>query len=173
MLARFTRIVTGACLCPDMSEPGRAQKGFAVMGIAEPFTSLSFPRTESIAAPLSGSHRVTLGLPEICPNGISENWLLRHCGAVHWARLADALGVPPERVLDKHGDRLYASFFRVSLQGRLTDFAEGDEVELECRLQRISPLRYKSEHIIRNGSRGSSTRLSMCSTFVKRRTLND
>jgi probable biosynthetic protein (TIGR04099 family) len=143
------------------------------MGFAEPFTSLSCPRTDSLAASLSSSHRITLGLPELCPNGMSENWVLRNCGAIHWARLADALGVPPEQVFDKCGERLYASFFRVNVEGPLTEFAEGEQVELDCELKRISPLRYKSEHIIRNASRSNFLRISMCSTFVKRRALND
>lgn len=143
------------------------------MGITEPFASLSYPRTEPSPASLCSSHRVTLGLPELCLNGISENWLLRHCGAVHWAHLADALGVRPEQVLDKYGERLYASFFRIDLSGRLTDFVEGDEVELDCELRRISPIRYKSDHVIRNGSRSGSLRMAMCSTFVRRRKLND
>ena len=68
------------------------------MGIAEPFTSFTCPPVESIALSLASSHRVVLGLPELCMNGMSENWLLRHCGAIHWARLADALGVRPEQV---------------------------------------------------------------------------
>ena len=119
------------------------------------------------------SSRVVLGLPELSPNGMSENWLLRYCGATHWNRLASSLGVRPEQVCDKHGDRLYASFFRVSLEGKLTDFAEGDELELSCELQRLSPLRYKSEQVIRSGSLGGIIRMSMCSTFVKRRALND
>ena len=143
------------------------------MGIAEPFTSFTCPPLQSIAPSLSGSHRIVIGLPELCPNGMSENWLLRHCGAIHWARLADALGVRPEQVLDKDGDRLYASFFRVSLDGLLTQFAEGDEIELDCELRRLSPLRYKSEHTIRNLSRGGCLRVTMCSTFVKRRSVSD
>jgi probable biosynthetic protein (TIGR04099 family) len=143
------------------------------MGIAEPLTPLSCPLIESIPASLSSSHRIVLGLPELCPNGFSENWLLRHCGAVHWARLADALRVRPEQVLDKDGDRLYASFFRVSLEGALTEFSEGNQIELDCELRRLSPLRYKSEHMIRNVSHSSLVRFSMCSTFVKRRASND
>ena len=143
------------------------------MGIAEPFTSFTCPPVESIALSLASSHRVVLGLPELCMNGMSENWLLRHCGAIHWARLADALGVRPEQVFDKDGDRLYASFFRVILDGSLTQFAEGDEIELGCELRRISPLRYKSEHVIRNVSRGGCLRFTMCSTFVKRRSASD
>ncbi len=143
------------------------------MGIAEPLTPFSCPPVQSIATSLSSSHRIVLGLPELCPNGVSENWLLRHCGAIHWARLADALGVPPWQVLDKDGDRIYASFFRVSVDGPLTRFTEGDEIELDCELRRLSPLRYKSEHMIRNLSRGSCLQLTMCSTFVKRRAAND
>lgn len=143
------------------------------MGMAEPIPSISYPRIESIVASLVSSHRLILGLPELCPNGISENWLLRHCGAVHWARLADALGVRPEQVFDKQGDRLYASFYRVNMEGALTGFGEGDEVEVDCELRRLSPLRYKSEQTIRNLSRGGCLRMSMCSTFVKRRALNN
>lgn len=143
------------------------------MGIAEPLASLSCSPVEPISLSLSSSHRVMLGLPELCVNGVSENWLLRHCGAIHWARLADALGVRPSQVFDKDGDRLYASFFRVSLDGALSQFLEGDEIELDCELRRLSPLRYKSEHMIRNVSRGNCLRLTMCSTFVKRRAPND
>jgi len=116
---------------------------------------------------------LTLGMPHLCLNGISENWILRHCGLIHWEQLAEAIETRPELMCDRHGNRLYASFIKISLEGSLTRFSEGDHVSFHSVLERVSALRYKSEHSVSNHSNRCDLRLSMCTSFVKRLAKSD
>ena len=56
---------------------------------------------------------ITLGMPQLGPYGLSENWLLRHLGDGHWGIICEALGRHSRDMVDKDGSRLYASFARV------------------------------------------------------------
>lgn len=56
---------------------------------------------------------ITLGMPQLGPYGLSENWLLRHLGDIHWQIICAGLGRRSREMVDKEGNRLYASFARV------------------------------------------------------------
>src|SRR5688572_29514621 len=53
-------------------------------------------------------------MPQMGPYGLSENWLLRHLGDVHWGIICDALGRHSRDMVDRDNNRLYASFARVN-----------------------------------------------------------
>jgi probable biosynthetic protein (TIGR04098 family) len=58
-----------------------------------------------------------VGMPETNVAGLSEGWLLQHCGDQHWRRVCAALGaegVGSTRLRDDHGSRLYPTFVAVS-----------------------------------------------------------
>jgi probable biosynthetic protein (TIGR04098 family) len=57
---------------------------------------------------------VTIGMPQMGPYGLSENWLLRHLGDVHWQIICEALGRHSRDMVDREQHRLYASFARAS-----------------------------------------------------------
>jgi probable biosynthetic protein (TIGR04098 family) len=58
-------------------------------------------------------------LPQTDATGLSENWLFKHCGEMHWDHLCAALGVGgvnAEEMRDDAGRRLYPTF--VAIRGR-------------------------------------------------------
>src|SRR4029450_13036410 len=74
-----------------------------------------------------GPGTLRLGMPQLALGGLSEGWLRRACGPRLWAGGAACFRVPPERLEDGRGHRLYASFLAVRLQGHpLGVFGEGD-----------------------------------------------
>lgn len=56
---------------------------------------------------------ILIGMPQLGPYGLSENWLLRHLGDAHWQIICNALDRPSRNMVDEAGNRLYASFARV------------------------------------------------------------
>ncbi|HEV7682512.1 MAG TPA: Pnap_2097 family protein [Pyrinomonadaceae bacterium] len=58
-------------------------------------------------------------LPQTDATGLSENWLFKHCGEMHWNHLCAAMGVSgvnAKEMRDDAGNRLYPTF--VAIKGR-------------------------------------------------------
>jgi probable biosynthetic protein (TIGR04098 family) len=58
-------------------------------------------------------------LPQTDATGLSENWLFKHCGEMHWDYLCAAIGVSgvnSKEMRDDAGNRLYPTF--LAIQGR-------------------------------------------------------
>ena len=58
-------------------------------------------------------------LPQTDATGLSENWLFKHCGEMHWDHLCAAMGVSgvnSQDMRDDAGKRLYPTF--VAIRGR-------------------------------------------------------
>jgi len=57
---------------------------------------------------------VAINMPQMAAGGLSENWLFRHCGDLHWQALCRSLGVRSAQLQSAEGTRLYASFVAIS-----------------------------------------------------------
>jgi probable biosynthetic protein (TIGR04098 family) len=58
-------------------------------------------------------------LPQTDATGLSENWLFKHCGEMHWNHLCGAMGVSgvnAKEMRDDAGNRLYPTF--LAIRGR-------------------------------------------------------
>lgn len=76
---------------------------------------------------------VTLGMPHLAPEQLSEVELLKLAGDLQWQQLGTALGCPPHRLFNESGDRLYASFINIDAcfrPGDISQFQEGDVLQL-------------------------------------------
>lgn len=112
---------------------------------------------------------IRLGMPQLSLLGLSEGWLLRECGAQHWSAVAATFRVPPERLEDDGGNRLYSSFLAVRLSGGpLSAFREGDGAQLHTRLTRLSRNRFHSSHRLRALGSGADLTVEMISALLKR-----
>ena len=60
--------------------------------------------------------RVRVGMPHLDAGGLSENWLLRHAGELHWEAIGRRLGVRSDQLRGAGGERLYPTF--VALRAR-------------------------------------------------------
>lgn len=91
---------------------------------------------------LVGMQRTTsylVGMPHLSFVGLSENWLLKHCGDLHWSMLAERMGFGSSDFRDAQGRRLYAAFVAIQLEEcRLEEIREDDRLEIVSELSRIS-----------------------------------
>src|SRR5262245_39309462 len=90
---------------------------------------------------------LAIGMPQLGPYGLSENWLLRHLGDLHWRMICDALGSRSADITDEHVNRLYAAFVRVTwtASAALSEFCESDELSGEMDMVRCGEGIFVSE----------------------------
>lgn len=96
------------------------------------------------APALSETH--TLGMAEMGVRGLSENWLLRRAGDLHWRLIARAMGQRGAVFTCAQGKPLYAAF--CASQMRLTQPSLpqlGDRITLTATLTRVGRSRLASE----------------------------
>ncbi|MEA2700222.1 MAG: hypothetical protein QOI66_4493 [Myxococcales bacterium] len=60
--------------------------------------------------------RIRIGMPHMDAAGLSENWLLRHCGDLHWEGITRRLGVASHEIRTEARQRLYPTV--IALRGR-------------------------------------------------------
>jgi len=145
--------------------------GVGARGSALPFapklpTALWVPRTE--APQRHQRSTVLLGMPMLNADGLSEAWLQKTCGELHWQALSRALGRPPEQWQDRGGRRVYAAFCGIELQGaRLEAAAEGQRLLIDSELRWLGASQAWSQHRVHIGGRTLGL-LDMVSAFVSR-----
>jgi probable biosynthetic protein (TIGR04099 family) len=115
-----------------------------------------------------GHDEITLGMPQLCMNGLSETWLLKECGHRHWSMLATAAGLAVPDFRDPAGEPIYAAFLSVSIREGAFEIAqEHAQLAIASRLNRISPNRFLSRHRLTIAG-AMIGEIAMTSTFVRR-----
>ena len=83
-------------------------------------------------------YELTIGMPHMVPNRLSEVELLKCLGAFQWDSIAHRLGQRSSEIVNEQRERLYSSFVNVELafppQRGLDSFGEGDRVSLQNRV---------------------------------------
>jgi len=116
----------------------------------------------------TASSDVTLGMPQLDGCGLSESWLQKTCGEIHWRGLAESLGRPAEEWADAAGQRVYAAFGLVRLsQGRLELAREGQCLQLQSCMAPVGRSQAWSQHRLQAAD-GHLGTLEMLSVFVGR-----
>lgn len=54
-------------------------------------------------------------MPQMAMGGLSESWLFKELGDMHWSMITEGLGAPSSDLLDGSGNRLYATFTRIAI----------------------------------------------------------
>jgi probable biosynthetic protein (TIGR04098 family) len=92
---------------------------------------------EVVGATAARSYEI--GMPQMALGGLSESWLFKEVGDVHWSLLTNALGVRSRDIADQHGDRLYATFTRLRYRstGPLADVLENDALDVAAAMTRF------------------------------------
>ena len=121
------------------------------------------------AAPLTGrSHRAyVLNMPQMALSGLSESWLFKEVGDIHWGMITQYLQSPSSAITDDLGDRLYATFTRIMLTAApsLRGFRENQAFDIRSGLERYGASFFFGSHQV-SGPEGSCTATTM-STFAK------
>ncbi|WP_246667072.1 Pnap_2097 family protein [Agrobacterium sp. T29] len=112
--------------------------------------------------------RHVLGMAEMGYNGLSEQWLLRRAGDLHWRLIARAMGQKDAVFTCSAGQPLYAAFCATTLNFTRPEIPQlGGELTLAADLYRIGHGRLVSSHriTVNNNEIG---RVVLISTFVGR-----
>jgi probable biosynthetic protein (TIGR04099 family) len=119
--------------------------------------------------PLARVWSVALGMPHLAIAGLSESWLLKEAGHVHWQLLEEAVGVPSRHWKDSNGCRLYASFIAYEVEGHLLHaLQEGSLLLCHSELRGTGHNRACSRHILTCAELPFEACLWMVSSFVRR-----
>nr|WP_246482427.1 Pnap_2097 family protein [Methylopila capsulata] len=107
-------------------------------------------------------------MPELCLGGLSETWLLKACGDLHWRLIAEFCGVAAADFRDANGEKVYAAFCAAQSDDLALDaFAEHDDLTIRSEITRTSRTRFASTHRLqRKGA--PAGKVALLSTFVKR-----
>jgi probable biosynthetic protein (TIGR04098 family) len=83
---------------------------------------------ETPALPPAAPRRVRLGMPHLDVGGLSEGWLLRHVGDLHWEAIARRLGVATDEIRDDGRQRIYPTVvaLRARYESPLSEVREND-----------------------------------------------
>lgn len=115
-----------------------------------------------------GRRRIELGMPQLDACGLSEHWMQKACGELHWRGLAASLGRPPQAWLDQRGQRVYAAFGYLRLQdAELWRAREGAALSVSSTLSPMGRAQAWSRHLLRADGRAMGE-LEMLSVFVSR-----
>lgn len=114
------------------------------------------------------SRSYTLNMPQMLWSGMSENWMLKELGDMHWKMITDGLGIPSDALVDSNGERLYASFVRLRWEStsNLLAFKENEIISIEGKLSRYgSKMFFSEDEII---SEDKKIQASLMSVFSSR-----
>ena len=105
-----------------------------------------------------------INMPQMSMGGLSESWLFKELGDMHWQMITDGLQCPSSELSDASGNRLYATFTRISVSSStaLASYKENAPFDLEGQLFRFGSGVYFSEINFTNG------RARIMSTFSMR-----
>lgn len=127
------------------------------------------PQLRSADVPPIPSERRTylLNMPQMAVGGLSESWLFKELGDIHWTVLAKALGQPTRLISDSAGDRIYATFTRIQLRSScaLGLYQENERIDIDSGMSRYGAGLYFSEAMV-NGATGS-IQAHLMSSFSK------
>lgn len=109
-------------------------------------------------------------MPQVVANGLSENWLFKHCGDMHWQGICRALGMPSGAICDEAGGRLYPTFVAIALRSTrpLAHIQENDELDATIDLGNYGRSFFCSKVSVTGHD--MVTRLEMITAFASRST---
>lgn len=121
---------------------------------------------EALGRSVMRVERQTLGMAELGLRGLSEHWLLRRLGDLHWRLIAEALGEADAVFATPDGRPVYAAFCAISLHapGMALPRA-GDALRIAAQLFMVSRSRQASVHRLELANRAVGV-VTMMSTFV-------
>ncbi|MGH9738301.1 MAG: LnmK family bifunctional acyltransferase/decarboxylase [Candidatus Acidiferrales bacterium] len=127
----------------------------------------SSPGTERAGASATAHRSYDINLPHMAVGGLSEGWLFREAGDVHWQMLTSALGVKSRNIFDQTGARLYATFTRLRYRSTvpLRDVKIDSRLELSSKINRFGAGMFFSNTMIAGG--GAEIEFDVATSFSR------
>ena len=85
---------------------------------------------------VTSRRQTSVNMPQMALGGLSESWLLKEFGDIHWSMTCDALNSQSHELTDELGNRLYATFVRVRYESthHLKTFRENEPLDFRASL---------------------------------------
>jgi probable biosynthetic protein (TIGR04098 family) len=124
-------------------------------------------------AGIAAGRSCLLNMPQMALGGLSESWLFKQLGDLHWELICTGLGGRSHELVDGKGDRLYATFTRLRVESShpMTAYGENETLEINGGLSRFGPGIYFSQ--TEGACRDKTIRATIMSSFAKRGSLTD
>jgi probable biosynthetic protein (TIGR04098 family) len=99
--------------------------------------------------------------------GLSEGWLFRTLGDLHWRLVGAGLGVRPHRLADSAGRRIFPAFSRIRFEASapLAAFEEGETLAFHASLERFGSALFFST-VSAGSDSGRSIKAELMSSFA-------
>ena len=108
-----------------------------------------------------------INMPQMNNNALSENWLFKEFGSLHWELLCGGLGQESSKIIDEEGNRLYATFIRIKLiLSSLRKFSENEDLVCKGEILRYGTNNYFSNFSCKSDNKKISA--DLMTTFSKR-----
>lgn len=106
----------------------------------------SVQRVREDSGPMRRLAELTIEMPQMAVEGLSENWLFKELGGWHWQMLCEGLKAKSFDLKDDLGQRLYATFVRIRLQSSvpLCAFGENERIIVDGGITRFGSAMYFS-----------------------------
>ena len=90
---------------------------------------------------------VSIEMPQMALGGLSESWLFKELGALHWDMICDGLNTRSFDLKNETEDRLYATFVRIQIrcEKNLSNFYENSKGEVSGAINRFGNSLYFSD----------------------------
>lgn len=135
-----------------------------------PTSQLKLVKATETETEINIQHNTYLaGMPQLAYTGLSENWLLKECGHLHWMGLAGLSGKIQPDFHDENGHKSYAAFTAVRIaSSNLNHINENQPFTIVSQVSRSGQARHFSMHEVQTKT-GQIAHIQMLSTFVFRR----
>lgn len=111
----------------------------------------STKKSESLKQ-IKNTRNCEIRMPQMAINALSENWLLKEIGDIHWDLLSEGLEQKSSEFKDEYGNRLYATFVRINFSIiPLNRFKENDILIFQSEIKRFGNNTYFT-NVIGNSS---------------------
>jgi len=165
--AAWTAVITPADVVRILAGLARRAAGIAPSPDEAP-PALAASPARAVALASAGECRVyDLNMPQMALGGLSESWLLKEVGDVHWSVITRGLGMKSSLLSDAEGNRLYATFTRVCLSSTapLSAYRENETITIDAKSSRYGAGMFFSDAAVRGDGRSALVRVM--SSFSK------
>lgn len=124
------------------------------------------------AQPIHTTRNREINMPEMVNSALSENWLFKELGDIHWELLSKGLNKNSSSIKDEAGNRLYATFTRIQVNSiSLNRTNENDTLQFNAELKRFGYSTYISETEIQN--RETKSKATLMTSFSTREAIDN
>ncbi len=111
---------------------------------------------------------LSIEMPQMAVEALSENWLFKELGNQHWQLLCKGLHANSHDLKDELGNRLYATFVRIRMIGTvpLNFFKENQQLFMQGEMNRFGSSLYFSEMQVE--CEGAIMRANLMTSFTNR-----